>query len=154
MSSIRRPTPRRGPVRSTSRRAVTLLEILIVLVVVSVLVAIAVPRYQTMKERALSASLRADLIALRTAQEGYFAEHRQYARSLVELGFQPTTPGAHIDLTASNPLVGWRASASAPYAPQSGSCFLNGGVDGDGGGSGGSGVQCNSYVFETHADQR
>lgn len=139
--------------RPTSRRGVTLLEVLIVLVIVSVLVAIAVPRYQAMKDRALSASLRADLVALRGAQEGYFAEHRRYATSLVELGFQPTTPGAHIELTTSNPLMGWKASASAPYAPQSGSCFLNGGVDGDGG-SGGSGVQCNSFVYETHVKQR
>jgi prepilin-type N-terminal cleavage/methylation domain-containing protein len=153
MDRIRQPTPPCGRARPAGRRGVTLIEILIVLVVVAVLAAIAVPRYQAMKDRALSASLRADLIALRSAQEGYFAEHRQYARSLAELEFHPTTPGAHIELTTSNPLMGWTASASAPYAPESGSCFLDGGLDGDGG-SGGSGVQCNSYVFETHADQR
>jgi prepilin-type N-terminal cleavage/methylation domain-containing protein len=140
-----------APASPRRRRGATLLELLLVLAVVAVLVALSVPRFEAMRRRALGASFRADLVALRDAQEGFFAEHRRYATTLSELGFQPATPGVRIDLSAADPAVGWQAQASAPYSPQSGSCMLTGGIEGA---TGGSGVQCNSYVFGTAAKER
>ena len=63
------------------RRGFTLLELLLVVVIIGILVAIAIPKYAQTKEKAFIASMKSDLRNLVTAQEAYFTDSLAYTRS-------------------------------------------------------------------------
>lgn len=99
---------RRGRVRA----GFTLIELLIVVVIIGILAAIAIPKFQTTKGKAYTASLKTDLRNLSTAQEAYFFENAAYTTSLSSLNLN-TSPGVVltvVDATAS----GWSARATHP----------------------------------------
>jgi type IV pilus assembly protein PilA len=62
-----------------SRRGFTIIELLTVIAILGLLATLAVPRYHVLKERAIIASMKTDLKNLATAQEAFFATHRDYA---------------------------------------------------------------------------
>lgn len=96
------------------RLAFTLIELLIVIVIVCILAAIAVPRFSNTKGKANAAALRNDLHGLAVAQEAYFYENHVYASDTAQLNFT-TSPGVTISMTAP-PTGGWIATATHPLA--------------------------------------
>ena len=68
-----------------NKKGFTLIELLIVVVIIGILAAIAIPKFGNVKEKANVAAIKADLKALATAQEVYFAENATYT-SLATLG--------------------------------------------------------------------
>ena len=60
------------------RTGFTLIELLIVVVIIGILVAIAIPKFSNTKEKAYVASMKSDLRNLVTAEEGYFADSTAY----------------------------------------------------------------------------
>jgi type IV pilus assembly protein PilA len=60
------------------RKGFTLIEMLIVVVIIGLLAAIAIPKFATSKDRAKLASLRTDLRNLLTAEETYFSDNQTY----------------------------------------------------------------------------
>jgi type IV pilus assembly protein PilA len=71
-------------IRNT-RKGFTLIELLIVVVIIGILAAIAIPKFANTKEKAYIAAMKSDMKNLATAQEGYFADKQTYA-SLAEIG--------------------------------------------------------------------
>src|SRR3989442_870020 len=61
-----------------NRTGFTLIELLIVIVIIGILAAIAIPKFSNTKEKAYIASMKADLRNLVTAEEGYFADSTAY----------------------------------------------------------------------------
>src|SRR6266545_1424262 len=61
-----------------NRTGFTLIEILIVLVIIGLLAAIAIPKFGNTKEKAFIASMKSDLRNLVTAEEAYFADSTAY----------------------------------------------------------------------------
>ncbi len=57
-----------------SRKGFTLIELLIVVVIIGILAAIAIPKFANTKEKAYVASMKADLRNLATYQESYAAD--------------------------------------------------------------------------------
>jgi type IV pilus assembly protein PilA len=57
----------------SKKKGFTLIELLIVVVIIGILAAIAIPRFATTKEKAYIASMKSDLKNLATAQEACFA---------------------------------------------------------------------------------
>lgn len=100
----------------------TLIELLIVVVIIGVLAAIAIPQFSSTKEKAFDASARTDLRNLVSAQETYFAGEGEYAEDLpaleAETRFNSTT-GVEISMDRPD-AVSYRADASHE---QSSSCF-------------------------------
>jgi len=61
-----------------NRTGFTLIELLIVLVIIGLLAAIAIPKFGNTKEKAFIASMKSDLRNLVTAEEAYFADSTAY----------------------------------------------------------------------------
>ncbi len=101
------------------RAAFTLIELLIVVVIIGILAAIAIPKFALTKEKAYFATMKGDLRNLATAQEGYAADNNgAYASgtstgpaSLPGITYAPSS-GVTIVVTAD--AMGWSAIASMP----------------------------------------
>jgi prepilin-type N-terminal cleavage/methylation domain-containing protein len=65
-------------VRHTTR-GFSLIELLIVVVIIGVLAAIAVPRLSNTKEKSFDAAAKSDLRNAMTAEEAYMYDHQTYA---------------------------------------------------------------------------
>ncbi|MEZ0333102.1 MAG: type IV pilin protein, partial [Gemmatimonadales bacterium] len=63
----------------SNRKGFTLIELLIVVVIIGILAAIAIPKFANTKEKAVVASMKSDLRNLVTAQEGFFSDNQDYA---------------------------------------------------------------------------
>jgi prepilin-type N-terminal cleavage/methylation domain-containing protein len=57
----------------TDRKGFTLIELLIVVVIIGILAAIAIPKFSATREKAYVASMKADLRNLATAEDLYYA---------------------------------------------------------------------------------
>jgi prepilin-type N-terminal cleavage/methylation domain-containing protein len=97
-----------------SRAGFTLIELLIVVVIIGILAAIAVPKFQATKGKANAAALRSDLRNMATAQEAYFYENSVYANSIAALNYTPTTGVVFTFGVAT--AGGWSASVTHPLA--------------------------------------
>ena len=65
-----------------NRKGFTLIELLIVVVIIGILAAIAIPKFANTKEKAYLASMKSDLRNLVTAEEAYFADSVKYTSDL------------------------------------------------------------------------
>jgi type IV pilus assembly protein PilA len=103
-----------------NRKGFTLIELLIVVVIIGILAAIAIPKFASTKEKAYLASMKSDLRNLVTAQEGFFADNQAYtpidAENLVGgVVADPATqfvPSAGVTVSAALSGNGWNATAT------------------------------------------
>jgi type IV pilus assembly protein PilA len=105
-----------------NRKGFTLIELLIVVVIIGILAAIAIPKFASTKEKAYLASMKTDLRNGATAQEGYFADNQVYlsgaasnlagvATPLVALGSFVPSAGVTITFVATAG-TGWSATTT------------------------------------------
>ncbi|MES2178739.1 MAG: prepilin-type N-terminal cleavage/methylation domain-containing protein [Gemmatimonadota bacterium] len=74
------------------RRGFTLIELLIVVVIIGILAAIAIPKFGATKGKAYIASLKSDLRNLVTAEEAFFADSVKYATyDTTKLKYRPSS---------------------------------------------------------------
>lgn len=75
----------------SNKKGFTLIELLIVVVIIGILAAIAIPKFANTKEKAYIATMKADLRNLVTAQEAYFADFSTYTTALTTDQYQPSS---------------------------------------------------------------
>lgn len=61
-----------------NKKGFTLIELLIVVVIIGILAAIAIPKFAATKDKAKLASVKTDVRNLMTAQEAYFSDYATY----------------------------------------------------------------------------
>jgi prepilin-type N-terminal cleavage/methylation domain-containing protein len=96
------------------RSAFTLIELLIVVVIIGLLAAIAIPKFQNTKGKANAAALRSDLRNLMVAEEAIFYDSSKYSTDTAAMKFRPS-PGVIITITTPAG-GGWVATATHPLS--------------------------------------
>ncbi len=98
------------------RDGFTLIELLMVVVIISILAAIAIPKFTSTKEKAFVSRMKSDLRNLATAQEAYQADNNgSYYGGTVpstSLVYNPSS-GVQVTMTVANN-TGWAATAAYP----------------------------------------
>jgi prepilin-type N-terminal cleavage/methylation domain-containing protein len=102
-------------VMTRTRRGFTLIELLIVVVIIGILAAIAIPKFSATKGRATVAKMKSDLRNLATAQEAYSADNGNYYIGALPSPQMVYNPSSGITVTVTNVVPGgWSATATAP----------------------------------------
>ena len=108
-----------------SNKGFTLIELLIVVVIIGILAAIAIPKFAATKQKAYVAAVKTDLKNLTTAQEGYASSNAgaylttgvagpTSADSIALLHYLPST-GVTVTLAPDG--TGWSATAIHSSVP-------------------------------------
>jgi prepilin-type N-terminal cleavage/methylation domain-containing protein len=87
----------------------TLIELLIVVVIIGILAAIAIPKFSATREKAYFAAMKSDLKNLASQEEIYYSDNYSYTSSTVGLAFS-NSEGVSVVITAGT--AGWEASAT------------------------------------------
>ena len=101
------------------RSGVTLVELLVILIVISALTVIAMPRFGGTKARTYRATMQADLRNLATAQEAYLVDWNTYyggpLPNWTEIKFKPSD-GVTVDMVTIV-VGGWGATSTHSSIP-------------------------------------
>jgi len=101
----------------------TLVELLIVVVIIGILAAIAIPKFTTTKEKAYLASMKTDLRNLVTAEESYLYDHNVYTSSFPATVFTLTAGVTNLTITLQT--AGWQATVAHNITTQTCAIFVN-----------------------------
>jgi len=98
----------------SNKKGFTLIELLIVVVIIGILAAIAIPKFANTKDKAYVAAMKSDLRNLATYEEQYAADNNgsYFSGNGSTQGF---TPSANVTVTATatlGPPPAWTATAT------------------------------------------
>jgi type IV pilus assembly protein PilA len=114
----------------SNRKGFTLIELLIVVVIIGILAAIAIPKFANTREKAVVAGMKSDLRNLVTAQEAFFSGNQTYGTAIAateapapaspacggSVAFGPTAGNLPV-LAGLCTAAGWAATITNPAAP-------------------------------------
>jgi type IV pilus assembly protein PilA len=116
----------------SNKKGFTLIELLIVVVIIGILAAIAIPKFANTKEKAYIASMKSDLRNLITAQEAYYSDWNTYAQAITDMGTNySTSPGIAVSLSGVTG-TGWQANATSISTATTCNISLGGGTTNEG----------------------
>jgi type IV pilus assembly protein PilA len=115
------------------KKGFTLIELLIVVVIIGILAAIAIPKFANTKEKAYVASMKSDLRNLITAQEAYYADNNNsFSQSTTSLGTNyQSSPGVTV-VIGSVTATSWVATATTTLTAMTCQLSMNAGTTADG----------------------
>jgi prepilin-type N-terminal cleavage/methylation domain-containing protein len=92
------------------KKGFTLIELLIVVVIIGILAAIAIPKFSATREKAYFAAMKSDLKNLASQQEIYYSDYYTYTSNSTNLGFVDSE-GVTV-VIAGVSTSGWNATAT------------------------------------------
>lgn len=103
-----------------NNKGFTLIELLIVVVIIGILAAIAIPKFSATREKAYVSAMKSDLKNMASQEEIYYSDNYSYTTSATALGF-----GASEGVTAAIGVAnGTSWSASATHSGTSSVCAI------------------------------
>jgi len=112
---------RREGVVVLRQRGFTLIELLIVVVIIGILAAIAIPKFVNTKEKSYMAQMKSDLRNLATAEEAFFYDSTTYTTSLALMNNFASSPAVTLTVNEATP-KGWSATAVHGQTPRK--CYI------------------------------
>lgn len=73
--------------RGNNSKGFTLIELMIVVAIIGILAAIAIPNFLTYQCKSRQSEAKTNLGGIRVSQEAYYAEYDRYTDDMTELGF-------------------------------------------------------------------
>jgi type IV pilus assembly protein PilA len=97
-----------------NRKGFTLIELLIVVVIIGILAAIAIPKFANTKDKAYVAAMKSDLRNLATYEEQYAADNNgaYFSGNGSAQGFTPSTNVTVTATSVAGPPQTWTATAT------------------------------------------
>ena len=96
--------------KSSNQKGFTLIELMIVIAIIGVLAAIAIPQFSSYRKRSFNSAAEADLRNAATAQEAYYLDNSIYAQTFANI-----IGGSYGLYTSSDVTVGIADADSAGY---------------------------------------
>lgn len=107
----------------SNRGGFTLIELLIVVVIIGILAAIAIPKFAGTKGKSYVATMKSDLRNLASAQEAYYYDNSVYYAGAVPNAAFPYSPSTGVTINIlSGTVAGWSATSS--YAGIANTCAI------------------------------
>ncbi len=104
-----------------NKKGFTLIELLIVVVIIGILAAIAIPKVSATREKAYFAAMKSDMKNLASQQEIYYSDEYSYTNGAAALTFVSSS-GVTVGIAASS--SGWSASATHSALGTSEGCAI------------------------------
>ena len=102
----------------TNRKGFTLIELLIVVVIIGILAAIAIPKFADTKKKAYLTAMKSDLKNMVSSAEAFFSDNNTY------VGYTAPEGSSGVNLTLGTvSATGWTATATHDNADGS-SCII------------------------------
>lgn len=92
------------------QKGFTLIELLIVVVIIGILAAIAIPKFSATREKAYFAAMKSDLKNLASQQEIYYSDTYSYTTNITNLGFVESE-AVNVAIPSAT-TSGWQATAT------------------------------------------
>jgi len=94
--------------RKRHEKGFTLIELMIVIAIIGILAAIAIPQFASYRERGFIASMKADCNTIKIAEEAYFVDNNTYTTTTADLPGVPTSfsAGNSVAVTAGADGIG------------------------------------------------
>ncbi len=104
----------------------TLIELLIVVVIIGILAAIAIPKFSATREKAYFAALKSDLKNLASQEEIYYSDTYTYSTVAATMGFVASSGSTMV--ISEGTATGWAATATHAGLAATEGCSLYYGV--------------------------
>ena len=109
------------------KKGFTLIELLIVVVIIGILAAIAIPKFSQTREKAYFAAMKSDLKNLASQQEIYYSDTYGYTISADDLGYV-TSDAVTVTIALMDGISGWSATSAHDALPGLGCAIYYGGT--------------------------